>query len=63
MAALADPEDVAEAEAGEDLVTSSPGAKISSIFAQFETQFNKPILKVHFSQQRYSLFGTYATNV
>ena len=28
-----------------------------------EHVFNKPILKVHFSQQRYSLFGTYATYV
>ena len=41
MAALADPEDVAEAEAGEDLVVVAPGAKISRIFAQF-----KNILKI-----------------
>ena len=35
VVAVSDPED--SAEAGEDLVTVDPGAKISSIFAQFET--------------------------
>ena len=41
VAAVADPEDVEEDVAGEDLVVVGPGAKISRIFAQLE-----PILKI-----------------
>ena len=37
VAAVADPEGVAEDVAGEDLVAVGPGAKISRIFGQFET--------------------------
>ena len=36
-----DPGDEAEAEAEEDLVAVAPGARISRIFAQFETHFKQ----------------------
>ena len=37
--AVVDPEDVAEAEAGEDLVVVAPGARISRIFPTIGTHF------------------------
>ena len=39
--AVVDPGDEAEAEAEEDLVAVAPGARISRIFAQFETHFKQ----------------------
>lgn len=44
--AAVDPEDVAEAEAGEDLVVAGPGARISRISPQLEHILNDCMVNV-----------------